>query len=31
MKSDTTVVFRDAVFFKKTAIIIDIHSQKTLH
>ena len=31
MESDTTVVSRAAVCFKKTAIITAIHGQKTLH
>ena len=31
MQSDTTVVSIAAVFFKKAAIIIAIHGQKTLH
>ena len=31
MQSDTTVVYIAIVFFKKTAIIITILGQKTLH
>ena len=31
MQSDTTVVSIAAVFFKKAAIVIAIHGQKTLH
>ena len=31
MQSDTTVVSIAAVFFKKAAIVITIHGQKTLH
>ena len=31
MLSDTAVVSIAAVFFKKTAIVIAIHGQKTLH
>ena len=31
MQSDTTVVSIATVFFKKAAIIIAIHGQKTLH
>ena len=31
MQSDTTVVSRAAVFFKKAAIVITIHGPKTLH
>ena len=31
MQSDTTVVSIAAVFFKKVAIIIATHGQKTLH
>ena len=31
MQSDTPVVSMDAVFFKKAAIIITTHDQKTLH
>ena len=31
MKSDTTVVFIVGAFFKKAAIIIATHGQKTLH
>ena len=31
MQSDTTVVSIVAVFFKKVAIIIATHDQKTLH
>ena len=31
MQSDTTVVSIAPVFFKKAAIIIDIHGQKALH
>ena len=31
MQSDTTVVSTAAVFFKKAAIVIAIHGQKTLH
>ena len=30
MQSDTTVVSIVAVFFKKAAIVIDTHDQKTL-
>ena len=30
MQSDNTVVFIDAVFFEKAAIVIAIHGQKTL-
>ena len=31
MQSDITVVSIAAVFFKKTAVVIAIHGQKTLH
>ena len=31
MQLDTTVVSTAAVIFKKAAIVIDIHGQKTLH
>ena len=31
MQSDTAVVSITVVFFKKTAIVIAIHGQKTLH
>ena len=31
MQSDTTVVSIAAVFFKKAAVAIAIHGQKTLH
>ena len=31
MQSGTTAVFIAAVFFKKAAIIIATHGQKTLH
>ena len=31
MQLDTTVISIAAVFFKKAAIIIAIHGQKTLH
>ena len=31
MQSDTTVVSIATAFFKKTAVVIAIHGQKTLH
>ena len=31
MQSDTAIVSIPEVFFKKEAIIIDIHGHKTLH
>ena len=31
MQSDTTVASIAAVFFKRAAIVIGVHGQKTLH